>query len=59
MREIRARIVLRNKTEREPSTSEVQAYMRNQFKDQITYKEVSTAFRSGKEVRPTFGLLHD
>ena len=51
MREIRARIDLRNKTEREPSASEVKAYMRHQFRNQVSYKEVSTALRSGKEVR--------
>jgi len=59
MRAIRARIELRNKIEREPSASKVQAYMRHQFEDQVTYKEIATAFRSGKEVRQTFGLLHD
>jgi hypothetical protein len=50
-RAIRARIELRNKIGREPSASEVQAYMRHQFTDRVTYKEVSAAFRSGKEVR--------
>jgi hypothetical protein len=59
MRATRARIALRNEIEREPSASEVKAYMYDQFKDQITYKEVSAAFRTGKEVRQTFGLLHD
>ena len=57
MRAIRARIQFRNKIKREPSALEVQAYMRDQFTDQVTYKEVSAAFRSGKEVRQTFGLL--
>jgi hypothetical protein len=59
MRALRARIDLRNKIEREPSASEVQAHMCHKFTDQITYKEVSAAFRSGKEVRQTFGFLHD
>jgi hypothetical protein len=51
MRTIRARIELRNKIEREPSASEVQAYMRHQFTDQVTYKDIAAAFRSGQEVR--------
>jgi hypothetical protein len=59
MRALRARIDLRNKLEREPSASEVQAHMCHRFKDKVAYKEVSTAFRSGKEVRRTFGFLHD
>ena len=58
---IRARISLRNKIEpsREPSASEVQAYMLHEFTGQVTYKEIAAAFRSGKEVRQTFCLLHD
>jgi hypothetical protein len=59
MRAIRARIELRDKIEREPSASEVQAYMHHQFTDQVSYKEVTAAFRSGKEVRQTFGFLQD
>lgn len=59
MREIRARIELRNKTEREPSVSEVKAHMRHQFRNQVSYAEVSAALRSGKEVRQTFGFLYD
>lgn len=53
IRAIRARIDLRSKIEREPSASEVQDYMRHQFNDSVTYKEISAAFRSGKEVRET------
>src|SRR5258708_1283933 len=59
MRAIRARIQFRNKVKREPSALEVQAYMRDQFTDQVTHREVSVAFQSGKEVRQTFGFLHD
>jgi hypothetical protein len=59
MRIIRARIVLRNRIKREPSASEVQDYMRHQFTDKVTYKDISAAFRSEKEVRQTFGFLHD
>jgi hypothetical protein len=59
MRAVRARIDLRNKIEREPTFSEVQAYMRHEFTDKVTFKEVSAAFRSGKEVRQNFGFLYD
>ncbi len=59
MRAIRARIQFRNKVKREPSAFEVQAYMQDNFTDQVTYKEVSAAFQSGQEVRQTFGFLHD
>ena len=59
VRAIRARIELRNKIEREPSSSEVQAYLQHQFTNQVTYKEVSAAFRYGKEVRQKFNFLHD
>jgi hypothetical protein len=59
MHATRARIKLRDEIEREPSTSQVQAYMRHQFTDQVAYKDVYAAFRSGKEVRQTFGFLHD
>jgi hypothetical protein len=58
-RAIRARIQLRNNIEREPSASEVQAYMRHQFTDRVTYKEVSAAYRSGKEVRQKISFLLD
>ena len=58
MREARARINLRNKTRREPSASEVQAYMVTD-QAQVTFKVVSAAFRSGKEVRHSIGYLHD
>ncbi|KAN0117987.1 hypothetical protein V8E52_005574 [Russula decolorans] len=56
MRATRARIALRNEIEREPSASEVKAYMYDQFKDQITYKEVSAAFRTGKETLTLEGI---
>jgi hypothetical protein len=59
MRAIRARIDLRNKIGREPSACEVQTYMRHEFADKVTYREVSAAFRSGKEVRQTLGFLRD
>ena len=58
MCEARARIDFRNKNGREPSASEVQAYMVTD-QAQVTYKVVSTAFRSGKEVRHSIGYLHD
>ena len=58
MCEARARIDFRNKTGREPSASEVQAYMvTNQA--QVTFKVVSAAFRSGMEVRHSIGYLYD
>jgi hypothetical protein len=50
MRALRARIQLRNKRRREPSAMEVQAHFQR-FNDQVTYKEVAAAFRSGEEVR--------
>jgi hypothetical protein len=59
MRAIRARIQFRNKIKREPLALEVQAYMQDQFVDQVTHKEISVAFRSGKEVSHTFGFLPD
>ncbi|KAI0281225.1 hypothetical protein BGY98DRAFT_959328, partial [Russula aff. rugulosa BPL654] len=55
-RAIRARIELRNKIKREPSASEVQAYMLHQFTDQITYKDISAAFRSGEEKLTVVGI---
>ena len=44
MRAIRARIQFRNKIKREPLALEVQAYMQDQFVDQVTHKEGSVAF---------------
>ena len=58
MREARARINLRNRTRREPSASEVQAYM-GKSEARVTYKVVSAAFRSGKEVRYSIAYFHD
>ncbi len=54
MRALRTRIELRNKNKREPSASEVRAHLQCQFTDQnqISYKEIAAAFRSGEEVRP-------
>lgn len=49
MRILRARIDLRNRIKREPSASEVQDHMRHQFTDQVTYRDISAAFRSEKE----------
>jgi hypothetical protein len=48
---LRARIELRDNIGREPSASEVQAYMRHEFTDQVSNKAISAAFKSGKEVR--------
>jgi hypothetical protein len=50
-RAIRARIQLRNQRGREPSAMEVKAYFEH-FNDRVSFKEVTTAFRSGEEVRP-------
>ncbi len=56
MRALRAQIDLRNTYMCEPSDSDIQAHLQHQFT--VTYKEVSAAFRSGKEVRQTFVFLH-
>jgi hypothetical protein len=50
IRALCARIQVRNKLRREPSAMEVQAHLQC-FDDQVTYKEVAAAFRSGEEVR--------
>ena len=59
MHAIRARIDFRNTNKCEPSASQLQDYMRDQFRDQVSYREISEAFRSGKEVRQTFGFLYE
>ncbi|KAN0117986.1 hypothetical protein V8E52_005573 [Russula decolorans] len=49
MRTLRARITLRNIQKREPAAAEVEEYSRLHFKDQMTFRQVSAAFRSGAE----------
>ncbi len=50
MRALRARIELRNKQKCEPTAAEVGEYLQLHFKDRMTFKQVSNAFRSGDEV---------
>jgi hypothetical protein len=58
MRAVRAQIDLRNTFMSEPSDSDIRAHLQHQFTDQVTYKDVSAAFRSGKEVSQTFVFRH-
>jgi hypothetical protein len=51
---LRARIILRNKFKREPSSTEVDKYLMSDSNDDLPYKVISAAFRAGKEVRPKF-----
>ncbi len=59
MHALRAQIDFRNTYTYEPSDSDIQAHLRHRFTDQVTYREVSAAFRSGKEVRQTFVLRRE
>ncbi|KAF8492748.1 hypothetical protein F5888DRAFT_870031 [Russula emetica] len=48
-RALRARIELRNIQKREPAAAEVEEYSKLHFKDHVTFKQVSAAFKSGDE----------
>jgi hypothetical protein len=49
-RALRVRIKLRNELGREPSAAEVQKHLTSRRSDDITQREVSTAFVAGEEV---------
>jgi hypothetical protein len=59
MRALRARIELRNIQKREPAAAEVEEYLQLHFKDQMTFKQVSAAFKSGDEVHRPLLLSHN
>jgi hypothetical protein len=54
---LRARIILRNKFKREPSSTEVDKYLTSDSNDDLPYKVGSAAFRAGEEVRPNFSAF--
>ena len=51
---LRARIILRNKFKREPSSTEVDKYLTSDSNRELPYKVVSATFRAGEEVCPKF-----
>jgi hypothetical protein len=57
MRALRAQIDFRSTYMCEPSDSDIQAHLQHRFANRVTYREISAAFRSGKEVRQTFVFL--
>jgi hypothetical protein len=53
---LRARIKLRSQIMREPSTIEVLEYLQGNPNADLPYKDISSVFRAGEEVRPIYAL---
>jgi hypothetical protein len=49
-RALRVRIKLRNELNREPSAAELQKHLTGRKSDEVTQRDVSTAFGAGEEV---------
>jgi hypothetical protein len=56
---LEARIVLRNKFKREPSSTEIDEHLMSNSNDRPPHRVVSMAFQMGKEVRQQFVCICD